>query len=841
MNNEFKNYQGQVANQANSITYNGPANYYFRSGSIPEEEEKFLKWLEAPSATDHVAAFHDNLNIRQPGTGELFLSSDEYNDWLSRKEILLCLGMPGAGKTIFASTVIDDLATRYLNRPEIGIAFIYFNYKRTDEQQIDKVLCALLKQLVQKQDSIPGCIKAMYNRHRGQNKPSRGEILAMLHDVVALYTRVFFVLDAIDEYQLTDSGNDGRLVFLDKLFEFYSKANINILATSRPSPDIITELTENGSARLEIRASDEDVKKYLKSLIKMSGNASLKRHQETIMAKICQLVDGMFLLAKLYFEAIKRKLNLKAVNGVLETLVARREKKKLANGVPWESAPYDSAYEDTMARIDENDHDAKLLAHRTLGWIICAKRPLNTTELQHALAVEFENENEVELDEENISELESIIAVCAGLVTIDQESDVIRLVHYTTQEFFERTWQQWFPDAHRDVTLTCLKYMSYDTFRLGPSPEVASLAERLNLNPLYYYAVENWANHVRTVSGDAKHSVQTTPLVQKFLQDKNLRLSFVQVDFMGPVGWGVGYPTDFSELHVAAYLGLIDLATALIEAKADIEAKDNEDGQTPLAWAAKNGHQVVVQLLIEAGANIDPRDYYNKTPLLWAAERGHQAAAQLLLEAGADTEAKNERQRQTPLLWAAERGYQAVVRLLIKAGANIETKNDFNQTPLSRAAQNGYPAVVQLLIEAGANIDSKDGLGRAPLSWAAEKGHHAAVQLLIEAGADIETKIERDGQTPLLWAAQKGHQAVVQLLIEAGADIDVRSTDGRTPLSWAAEKGHQAVVQFLIEAGANIDPKYGYGQTPLSLAAEEGYQEVVQLLVGAGAGANTTK
>jgi hypothetical protein len=64
------------------------------------------------------------------------------------------------------------------------------------------------------------------------------------------------------------------------------------------------------------------------------------------------------------------------------------------------------------------------------------------SELQHALAVEV---GEAELDEENLPEIEDIVSVCAGLVTIDEESGIIRLVHYTTQEYFERTQRQWFP------------------------------------------------------------------------------------------------------------------------------------------------------------------------------------------------------------------------------------------------------------------------------------------------------------------------------------------------------------------------------------------------------------
>jgi len=96
----------------------------------------------------------------------------------------------------------------------------------------------------------------------------------------------------------------------------------------------------------------------------------------------------------------------------------------------------DQAYEHAMERINGQKSGFRLLAKKVLSWIICAKRPLTTLELQHALAV---NIGDPELDKENIREIEDMASVCAGLVTIDEESKIIRLVHYTTQEYFERT------------------------------------------------------------------------------------------------------------------------------------------------------------------------------------------------------------------------------------------------------------------------------------------------------------------------------------------------------------------------------------------------------------------
>ena len=89
-----------------------------------------------------------------------------------------------------------------------------------------------------------------------------------------------------------------------------------------------------------------------------------------------------------------------------------------------------------MERFNSQLIDQAELAKQVLSWITCAKRPLAALELQHALAVEI---SESQLDEENLPAIEGMISVCAGLVMIDTESDIIQLVHYTAQEYFTRT------------------------------------------------------------------------------------------------------------------------------------------------------------------------------------------------------------------------------------------------------------------------------------------------------------------------------------------------------------------------------------------------------------------
>ena len=97
-----------------------------------------------------------------------------------------------------------------------------------------------------------------------------------------------------------------------------------------------------------------------------------------------------------------------------------------------------------MERINGQKPGFKKLATDVLSWITCAKRPLNTSELQHALAVKV---GKPELDQEDFPQISEMVSVCAGLVTVDEESNIIRLVHYTTQEYFERTQAHWFPES----------------------------------------------------------------------------------------------------------------------------------------------------------------------------------------------------------------------------------------------------------------------------------------------------------------------------------------------------------------------------------------------------------
>jgi ankyrin repeat protein len=232
------------------------------------------------------------------------------------------------------------------------------------------------------------------------------------------------------------------------------------------------------------------------------------------------------------------------------------------------------------------------------------------------------------------------------------------------------------------------------------------------------------------------------------------------------------------------------------------------EGRTPLLYAAKLGHALMVEWLLEKG-NFDPSlpDREGGTPLWWAAKNGNEAVAQQLLDDYSTDPNFGDADARTPLLCAAENGHEGVVKRLLDDDRVAPNQQDrIGATPLSCAAAKGHEAVVNLLLDAhkadrnkpAIEPDLKDSDGMTPLSHAAANGYKEVVKLLLaNSNVDAETR-DSQGRSPLSHAAANGHEEVVKLLL-ANSNVDAESRDlhGRTPLSHATRNGHEVMVKLL--------------------------------------------
>lgn len=249
-------------------------------------------------------------------------------------------------------------------------------------------------------------------------------------------------------------------------------------------------------------------------------------------------------------------------------------------------------------------------------------------------------------------------------------------------------------------------------------------------------------------------------------------------------------------LSWAAVCGQVNVVKILISRGANIESR-SKNSYTPLLWALHNKHYPIAKLLFHKGASIEALEslemaipgiyksvigssfgfshgfadfpHLQQTPLCWAAENGNEEGIKMLLARDANIEGQSGN-GQTPLSWAASYGQVSAVRMLLKKGAEMECRSNNGQTPLSWAATYGHVSVVELLLNKGADIESRSSTGQSPLSWAAMYGQKHMVEYLLSRGAYIDQRSSNE-QTPYLWALEKGHDDTADLLRGMGADL----------------------------------------------------------------------
>lgn len=473
--------------------------------------------------------------------------------------------------------------------------------------------------------------------------------------------------------------------------------------------------------------------------------------------------------------------------------------------LPRGSNALDQAYEEAMGRIQTQQTGFQNLAIRVLVWVTCARRPLTTLELQHALAVE---DGESSLDRECFEDVQTMVTVCAGLITVDEESHIICLVHYTTQEYLERTLERWFPNAQDYITVQCISYLSLYVFSSGECQTDEEFETRENEYPFIGYTANNWGYHACGVSPENED------IILRFLMDDGA-LGSCDQSFQIPRYRNSGYSQGLRKrtaMHLLAYFGLTHLAETLIRKGFDWDTRDNS-GQTPLFQAVEQGHIEFARLLLKEGVDLNAQDEFGLDPLSYAAKTGSVPLVKLLLDRGADVNSRGIR-GWTPLSWAIQSRHEEVVRLLLhKYGAEAVFIDAYYRTPLIYAILNTNTAMAKLLLDHGVDADSKDRYDRTPLFYAAAMGLEEMVVLLLDQyGVESDNKDLR-GRTPLFWAVSNRREAVVKLLLSKN-DVDpaAKTISNRTPLMMAVINGQSTIVKLIVERYAKssitVPPDY---------------------------------
>ena len=290
----------------------------------------------------------------------------------------------------------------------------------------------------------------------------------------------------------------------------------------------------------------------------------------------------------------------------------------------------------------------------------------------------------------------------------------------------------------------------------------------------------------------------------------------------------------YSLLHYACQHGSLESVKMLVSAGAGVRVT-NDEGKTCLHTVAEAGRTEIVRYLVSLPhVDVNQDTVESDTALHLAVLHVKPDVVQVLIDAGADINIQDSEGR-SPLHTACELGTLDMVKMLVRAGAGVRATDNEGWTCFQLAACRGHTETVRYLVcLPEVDVNHGDAGDHTALHLAAVGTHTDAVQVLIDAGADVNI-LNNDGYSLLHYACEYGALEIVKMLVRAGAGVRATDNNGCTCLITAAFFGHTETVRYLVglpEVELNHrDTEKNY--TALQYAVEEKHNDVTQVLIDA--------
>ena len=638
------------------------------------------------------------------------LKHESYKSWLGQQNGFLWIeGSPGVGKSTLVKYALNRCKEQATENHKLVIASFFFHGRGYPLQKsplglFRSVLYQILDQVPELLHEFTSVFKSKCDT---QGKPGinwdwyQTELQEFLRSSIPSVSKacpIRIYIDALDEC-------DKEVA--QKLVEFFrcimselphtGPATLSICISSRHYPIVALD---RGLTICVEKENYDDITTHVRR--ELDGEDLRQTDAKKIEEEIVKSANGVFQWVVL------------VVPKVLEFYRDGRSIDETLNKLRDIPKQLDDLYQEILinARLEYLSEPLQLMQ-----WICFARRPLSILELRSAMIVDTgtryktlsECQNSPKYATTNKQMERRVGSLSGGLVEVVDYRDqrIAQFIHRSVKDYLIARGMRTLDissegsvagRAHFQISRSCIRYIAMKEISLIDfDKESSDIADQF---PLLIYATTEWVLHAAKVEAEG----------------------ISQEDLLDLPGWR---SNEMMEIWVRLY-GVLDSNSSGCPPR----------GTTLLHMGSKHGYTSTVAMAIPTNeTNIDPKDSYRRTPLSWAAENGHEAVVKLLLEKGADLESRDSTGR-TPLSRAAENGHEAVVKLLLEKGADLESKDSTGRTPLSWAAEKGHEAVVKLLLEKGADLESKDSTGRMPLSWAAENGLEAVVKLLQQKVAD---------------------------------------------------------------------------------------------------------
>ncbi|KAJ7897905.1 ectomycorrhiza-induced ankyrin-domain/NACHT-domain-containing protein [Mycena olivaceomarginata] len=808
-----------ILNYQNKIIIGYPFRAELRSTTAKLVNEamrnKLDTWLRPPNpGANHGRA----RKLRVVDTSVWLVKTTKFAEWKEKGNSFLWVhGISGCGKTILASTIIDNL----LDLSWVT-AYFYFDTNDTTKQDLGQLLNSLVTQLSALSYEPDKVLDTLYVKEsNGKHPPKHEDLVKVLQKLLTAFKEgVYIVLDALDECR----DKTDLVAFIRELLN-WNLRNLHVVVTSRREGfDSFREL----SNEIPLTPADveEDIKKYVEGKVRLQPwDQDVK---ELVTSTLLEQGNGMFRLISCQL-------------AVLEQWDSPAEVKQALIKLPTTLA---AIYDRILQNLSQSRRNR---VHKIMQWLVFAARPVTLAEVVDALAFKFEDSFTFSPGDERVR-WDQILDMCGSLVTATTEKggltegSVITLAHASVKEYLmageSSTAKQCGVNqqaADHLIAHTCLGYLCY----FDESHPLKK--DNVNQFPLSRYSAQFWPFHINRGREDSSSTQHILDLLQAESMQYITWIRILDVDkpWRG-TDWGRNLDDIPQPLYYSALLGLADVSSALLMVQDNVKVKDvsAQGGYygNALQAASAGGHDAVVRELLAKGADVIAQGGEYGNALQAASARGHDAVVRELLAKGANVSAQGGPYGNA-LQAASAGGHDAVVRELLAKGADVSAQGGPYDNALQAASAGGHNAVVRELLAKGADVSAQGGEYGNALQTASAGGHDAVVRELLAKGADVSAQGGPYGNA-LQAASAGGHDAVVRELLAKGADVSAQGGPYGNSLQAASARGHDAVVRELLAKGADVSAQRGRYGNSLQAASAGGHNAVVRELLAKGADVN---
>ncbi|KAI9855169.1 MAG: hypothetical protein M1813_000528 [Trichoglossum hirsutum] len=409
---------------------------------------------------------------RQPGTCDWFINHSKVRSWVSgeaTKPILWLTGIPGSGKSILCSQLIEHIQ----GKDEVTVAY-YFCSHSTSRKATDVMRSIAAQLIMANLDLLPHVVNNYVDECQS---PSLSTINKLLSELVSNIQSSRIIVDGVDEY---DDQEQKRLLLEILQLCQLPEACCKLFISSREMDSIKYPLRTKPDISLkeQRREVDHAIGLYIRKNLNIKER--FRSISDAVINDIEQKVNGkaggMFLWVRLVISILNECFTLRDLQNAVDAL---------PEGI---KEIYDRILDRIRTRLTAANRDR---AFRVLEWVTCSYRPLKIYELEGGIA--FGSDHTI-LDETTKVQSD-LLTLCAPILEETADKSV-GFVHFSAKEYF--LIHKDFVNAHYSIALSCGAYLS-GTFLLMKSSiseeEVTSRVMK-EYHGLHNYANEFWLEHV---------------------------------------------------------------------------------------------------------------------------------------------------------------------------------------------------------------------------------------------------------------------------------------------------------------------------------------------------------